>query len=192
VNALVIFAKAPDIHTVKTRLKGCLTDAERLNLYVSLMENTIRLSRKIQGITPFISYTPSKGGSYFERYNLPMFSQKGSDLGERMYHALVHVISLGYQKAVIVGTDIPEIDEGIISDAFIFLDESDMVLGPAKDGGYYLIGVKEANQNVFQNIDWSTDMVFKQTLKKAEEEGLVVSLLKILSDIDRPEDLNFK
>ncbi len=188
-NALIIFAKAPDINTVKTRLKGYLTDKERLSIYIRLMENTIGLSRKAKGVTAFISYTPAEGEKYFKRYNLPIFPQKGSDLGGRMYNALTHVITSGCKKAVLIGTDIPELDEEIISDAFAMLDESDMVLGPANDGGYYLIGMKKANKKVFQSIDWSTDRVLKQTLQRAKEEGRHVSFVKTLSDVDRPEDL---
>ncbi len=186
-NALIIFAKSPDINTVKTRLKGYIPDTERLSLYIRLMDNTINVSGKVKDVTAFIAYTPQ--GEYFKKYDLPIFPQKGIDLGNRMYNAFKHVFSSGYRKAVIIGTDIPEINDNIISDAFILLDNFDIVLGPAKDGGYYLIGMKKAEKNIFKSIRWSTDKVLKETLNKIEEVGMTVSYVKTLRDIDRVEDI---
>jgi hypothetical protein len=189
-GALVIFAKAPDAKTVKTRLKGALSDDERLHLYVTMMENTIRAAKVVTTVVTFIACLPPDGVEWFSgRYGLPVFAQEGGDVGRRMDNAIGRVLSMGYGKAVIVGTDVPEMTGGVIVEAFSALDERDIVIGPAEDGGYYLIGLKKPCRRVFEDIEWSSDTVLSRTLERAREAGLSVGLVRTLRDIDRPEDL---
>jgi uncharacterized protein len=123
-------------------------------------------------------------------YNL--FPQNGKFLGERMANAFREAFSLGAQKAVIIGTDCVEISDEIISQAFDTLYKVDVVLGPAEDGGYYLVGLKEPMPEIFRGIHWSTNLVLNQTLKKLEQKGLKFKLLKTLRDVDTVRDLDNK
>lgn len=193
-NALIIFARYPDGHTVKTRLSPVLSPFERGTLYETLIDNTVHIANKIKDWTAFIAYTPEGKGKFFEdRYGLTVFAQGGKDLGFRMYNAISKKLSEGFKKAIIVGTDIPDLDETIIMSAFLALDLSDVVLGPAADGGYYLIGMKQKVPDIFTDIRWSTDSVLLETLNKIKNKGMTVLFLKTLQDIDRPKDLeNYK
>ena len=107
-----------------------------------------------------------------------------------MLNAFKDSVSLKYAKTVIIGTDCLEINNSIISKSFDLLDDIDLVLGPATDGGYYLIGLKTIIEPLFKNISWSTDKVLKQTLNKAKELNIEYKFLDFLSDIDTLEDLN--
>ncbi len=189
-DALIIFAKTPDINSVKTRLKPYLSDNERLSLHKALLENTMKVAINLKNIKVTIFYTPEGGEDYFKRFKLPVFLQKGKDLGERMYNAMKQMISRGNKKVVVIGSDIPDISNKIILEAFNRLNTSDTVIGPAEDGGYYLIGMKKPDKKIFSGIDWSTKKVLNQTLKKAKYIKLKVSLVQTLRDIDRPEDLD--
>lgn len=188
-NALIIFAREPDAETVKTRLKPYMTDEDRVSLYVALMTNTIDRLKNLVDIDTFISYSPGTAQYYFLRFGLSLFPQAGDNLGERMFNAINYVITEGYHKAVLVGTDLPEISSSIALSAFDLLSEKDIVFGPAEDGGYYLVGMKKPMIDIFSGIEWSTDKVLDQSLHKAGEAGLTAAFTKRLSDIDTIEDL---
>jgi uncharacterized protein len=106
-----------------------------------------------------------------------------------MMNAFKDVFGLGYSKAVLIGTDVPSLTEHILNDAFNKLDNNDIVIGPAYDGGYYLIGMKSIQTFLFQNIEWSTTKVLAQTISKIESHNLSYSLLPRLHDIDEEKDL---
>jgi len=114
--------------------------------------------------------------------------QSEGDLGIKMKKAFNHVLQI-HSKAVIIGSDCPEISSEIIEDAFKKLDEFDCVIGPTTDGGYYLLGMKKFNPLLFENIEWSTDKVFKQTQMKLNEAQQNYSLLVTLTDVDTIDDL---
>jgi rSAM/selenodomain-associated transferase 1 len=118
-----------------------------------------------------------------------LFPQQGDSLGQRMASAFDTVFSLGAEKAVIIGTDCIDISEEIIFEAFDSLKRNDAVLGPAQDGGYYLLGLTKPNPEIFHNIDWGTNVVFAQTLEKIKEKRLHFELLKTLGDVDQVDDL---
>jgi rSAM/selenodomain-associated transferase 1 len=188
-NALIIFAKSPEGGDVKTRLAGHLTDAERLELYTALLEATIGELKDIENVDTFISYTPPEGGEYFREFGLGMFPQPGGDIGRRMHRALDKVLEDGYQKAVLVGVDIPGLSARIILKAFELLSDSDIVFGPARDGGYYLVGLKVPEEKIFKDIEWSTENTLRQSIQKAEASGKSVACTEELSDIDTAEDI---
>ena len=114
--------------------------------------------------------------------------QVGGDLGERMRNAFVAHLESGMEKVVLIGTDCPSLEGIHLVQAFEALEHSDLVLGPARDGGYYLIGMKRRADFLFEGITWSSELVLSQTLTLAAEQGLHSSLLSILEDIDSPED----
>lgn len=186
-KALIIFSKSPGKTNVKTRLSGHLSENERLMLHTALLEGTVEKLRNIPGVDTLISYDGD--GDYLKKLGLRMFPQSGGDLGKKMHAAIEKVLEEGYSKTVLVGVDIPGLSVGIINKSFELLEDCDAVFGPARDGGYYLVGLKSPSEEIFSGIEWSTETTLKQTLAKAASLGLRVSFTDTLSDIDRPEDL---
>ncbi len=116
------------------------------------------------------------------------FIQEGNDLGERMYEAFKKGFSDGYRRIICIGTDLPDLSADLIDEAMEKLQGNDFVFGPAKDGGYYLIGMKELHPCVFENKDWSTSNVLRSTLIELKERRKTVGFLRELNDIDTMED----
>ena len=188
-QALVIMAKAPDPDNVKTRLKGSLSDRQRVALYESLLEGTVERLRALEDTDTFITYTPEEHSEYFSRFGLSMFPQEGSGLGERMHLALTHVLGMGYEAAALVGVDIPGLGPVEVQEAIRLLARADVVFGPALDGGYYLVGMKSPEAGLFDGVQWSTERTLEQSLERASALGLGTALCRELSDIDTVEDL---
>jgi len=188
-HALIIMAKAPDKDTVMTRLRGHLPDNERLNLYTSMLDGTVENLRDVPGADTYISFWPPDSVPYFERFGLPSFPQSEGDIGMKMHHSLRIAFANGYEKAAVVGVDIPDLLAQTIEKAFALLDGTDIVFGPTRDGGYYLVGMKRPHKEIFEGITWSTDKTLDETLKKTEELGLKTAFTETLYDIDTPDDL---
>jgi rSAM/selenodomain-associated transferase 1 len=188
-NALIMLAKAPYKDIVKTRLSGHMTDADRLSLYISLLEGTVSRLRNIPDCDSFISYSPKDAAGYFSRFGLRAFPQSEGDIGDRMFNALNKVLDDGYEKAALVGVDIPDISPSTVLKAFKLLDGDDIVFGPAEDGGYYLVGLKMPIRDIFKEIEWSTKRTLKQSIVRAERYGHRVALTETLYDIDTIEDV---
>jgi len=120
------------------------------------------------------------------------YTQQGNDLGQRMEHAFAQTIQQGAERILLIGSDCPDITADIITSGLKKLNSHDLVLGPAADGGYYLIGLRAPGNKktiLFNSINWGTDRVLEQTLTQAQKGGLSYTLLPQLHDIDRPEDL---
>lgn len=188
-NALVIMAKAPDPGSVKTRLKGSLSDDERVALYKGLLEGTVERLRALDDTDTYITYTPHGQGEYFNRFGLPIFEQDGEGLGERMHLALGHVLQMGYEAAALVGVDIPGLGPAEVYEAMELLDHADVVFGPARDGGYYLVAMRRTHPEVFRDVQWSVPETLGQSLDRAAGAGLLSALGPVLGDLDTPEDL---
>lgn len=188
-QALIILAKYPHPDHVKTRLRRRLPDDARIVLYRNLLVDTIEKLKKLEGADTFISFAPRSEKKYFSAFGIPLLPQSEGDLGDRMFSAIQSVLQTGYQKAVLVGVDIPELSGGIVLKAFSLLEASDLVFGPAEDGGYYLVGMKKPIREIFTGITWSTGDTLTESIHKAESSGYRVSLTDLLYDIDRPEDL---
>jgi rSAM/selenodomain-associated transferase 1 len=197
-GALVIFAKAPIPGQVKTRLCPPLTHDEAATLHGSFVLDT--LERTKVAVTrlklPFDRYlacTPSSTLVFFkimeERQSVKLIEQEGEDLGTRMHRAFETLFKRGYHHVLIVGTDVPSLPLGYYQRAFELLEKHDIVLGPALDGGYYLIGLNHPVPTLFENMPWSTHRVLPLTREKANSLGLTIALLPEWRDIDRIEDL---
>lgn len=187
--AVIIMSKAPLPGKTKTRLMGKLTGEECAAFHLACLRDILAEVRTL-GLRCYLYYT---GGSPEDFASLPIDSlvlcpQRGADLGERMYRACREVLA-HHDRAVIIGTDLPDITSQIILQALRELDSSSLVLGPAHDGGYYLLGLKAAHAFLFTDIAWGTDLVLGQTLKKAEALKLKVSFLPEKRDIDTWDDL---
>jgi rSAM/selenodomain-associated transferase 1 len=187
-DALIIFIKNPERGKVKTRLASTVGDDQALAVYRALLTHTRRLAESLDVVdrllfySAFIDRDDDWPASSFEK-----FLQRGPDLGARMHQAFITALS-DHEKAVIIGSDCPSLTADIIQEAFAQLDQHDFVIGPAEDGGYYLLGMKEVHPQLFFDITWSTSAVFSTTMERIEALGKSCHRLPELSDIDNEED----
>ncbi len=186
-KALVVFARTPVAGKVKTRLAATVGSARALSVYRQLMHITRNAVANLN-CEKFLFYTDGvpETGSW---PGFTLVEQAGSDLGERMFDAFDKLVRYGIDNTVIIGTDCPGIDKSIIEMAFDHLSEADLVIGPATDGGYYLIAAKKLHKDLFENIPWSSASVFQETLRRAQKLSLRYVLLPLLPDIDEEKDL---
>jgi uncharacterized protein len=187
-KAVIVFQKFPEPGKVKTRLAKSIGNEKAANLYRFLIDHTHRQLPPLNAAV-FVFYKGPVQKSDYPAIHYSFHPQEGEDLGAKMAHAFKTVFQKGYKKALIIGTDCYELKTQHLEEAFFELDHQDLVLGPARDGGYYLMGLKTHIPQLFQGIAWSTDTVLAATQKKAAEAGLKSALLETLSDVDRYEDL---
>lgn len=188
-NDLLLFAKYPEPGKVKTRLAAALGAEKAALFYKEMVEEVVKKTRPANGeYRPILCYDPPDRRDDFAKWlDLPLLKpQEGADLGEKMKNALAESLREA-GKVLVIGTDCVDIDRPLVIEAFGKLDDADIVLGPVKDGGYYLIGCKKIYPEVFTAIDWSTERVLTQTLERARALKLRVSLLPELEDIDTVE-----
>lgn len=198
-TALVIFAKAPIPGEVKTRLCPPLTPDEAATLHGSFVLDMLERSQTavVKSKMPldrYLACTPSSTLVFFkimeERQGVKLIDQVGDDLGARMQHAFETMFGKGYQRVFIVGTDVPSLPLDHYTQALALLETNDLVLGPALDGGYYLIGLKRMVPGLFVGIPWSTEQVLGMTQEKATTLGLKTALVPPWRDVDTIEDLH--
>lgn len=192
-NKTIVFVKAPIPGLVKTRLCQPLSKDEAARLYRAFARDTVGLAEGVSDARVEVAYAPGEG---FESVDwirpqpaISFFYQQGRDLGERLAHAFGKTLSDGAKKVVVIGSDTPHINPETISTAFSLLDINDAVIGPAQDGGYYLIGLKQTHAELFRGISWSTDKVFQETVERARQMDLRLAMLSTLADIDTFADL---
>ncbi|NIO07734.1 MAG: DUF2064 domain-containing protein [Deltaproteobacteria bacterium] len=192
-QALVVMAKPPIPGEVKTRLCPPFSFAEAAEFYECLLQDTVGKLEGFASAELWIAYT-SEGEDYFQsvyRQRVKMIPQRGVDLGQRMHHIFVDLFSLGYRRVVVLGSDIPCLALSTVEQTFHLLSrhEHDLALGPARDGGYYLIGLKEPEARIFQGITWSHPSVLFDTLKRAESLGLRPVSVPAAYDVDLEQNL---
>jgi uncharacterized protein len=202
-NALIVFLKNPSPGRVKTRLAAGIGDEKALHIYIELLRITAEAVKSLQGVSAFLYFNeapPGDASAEDHRARVDAFRngndctvavQEGNDLGKRMLNAFEEVKKKGFEKICIIGTDCPAVSSGLLEEAFLALDTRDIVIGPAIDGGYYLLGMKQIHANLFGDKDWSTPSVLESTRADAEKAGLSVALLGQLRDIDDADDLAF-
>jgi len=184
-RALIIFAREPRLGRVKTRLARDLPPERVLALYNALVQDTLALASGLS-CQRYLFYTGSRTIPVLSRY-APAFElipQSGADLGIRMRRAFRRVFRRGARKAVIIGTDCPFIRPVEVRRAWRILETRDCVVGPSRDGGYYLLGLREEQPGLFEGIRWSSPEVFRQTLGRLRRAGLSYRCLARASDID--------
>jgi rSAM/selenodomain-associated transferase 1 len=191
---ILLFIKAPLPGTIKSRLASAIGADATLELYERFVLDTIDTVRAL-GISWRICFCPPGAGTEVRAWlgnDHVYMPQQGNDLGERMEHAFEQIFQEGYERAVLVGSDIPELSKAVLHEAMAALDTSDAVLGPAADGGYYLIGftAKTFLSSAFHDIIWSTSTVCDETLGRLMQKGNRVHLLQRLHDVDTKEDLD--
>ena len=197
-TALVIFAKAPIPGQVKTRLCPPLTPDEAATLHGSfvldILERTKAAATKLQlPLDRYLACAPSATHVFFkimeERQGVKLIDQIGGDLGARMNQVSNTLLARGYRQVLLIGTDVPTLPFDHFKQALVSLENHDLVLGPACDGGCYLIGLKRTAPELFADIPWSTDQVLRLTQENAARIGLKVSLIQPWRDIDTLADL---
>tara|TARA_R110001592_G_scaffold363248_5_gene682301 strand:+ start:44416 stop:45069 length:654 start_codon:yes stop_codon:yes gene_type:complete len=192
-SLLLQFAREPIVGAVKTRMMPHLSASEACDLHSELVLWTTDsllhtglgpVELVVEGALEHALFAHCR-----ERGLAAISRQQGTDLGERMHHALADGLRR-YERVVLVGSDCPGIDRAHLEGAFAALDSSDVVLGPALDGGYVLVGARRPCREMFAGIAWGTDKVLAATRERLQGVGLAWSELPPLADIDRPEDLH--
>jgi len=187
-TALLMFAKYPEPGKVKTRLAASVGAGLAAQLYQEFIRSTFALAQQVEVAARFVTFAPADKEQDFRK----LFPESGfwfaqadsADLGVRLHRAIQHVQACGYAKVITIGTDSPSLPAAYLSQAMAALSTHDLVLGPATDGGYYLIGVKSAPRELFTGIAWSTEKVLEQSQLRAEELGMSVHQLPRWYDVD--------
>ncbi len=188
-NLLLIFYKNPESGKVKTRLAATIGNEKALSIYLKLAEHTKNITEGLEvDKLVFYSHTVELKDQWPDE-TYQKRAQSGNDLGERMRNAFEYGFNNGYTNICIIGTDCLELNQSTIEKAFHALEQYDAVLGPAKDGGYYLLGMKKMHADFFRNKDWSTQTVTHDTLLNTLQLQISLHLLPLLSDVDVEEDL---
>lgn len=186
-NLIIVFVRNPELGKVKTRLSKTIGEKDALKIYTILLKHTESVlhrvsSDKVVYYSEEIQYNDLWSDTQYQKKR-----QKGNDLGARMQNAFETAFKEGYEKVVIVGSDLFDLKPTHIENAFKSLENNEVVLGPSLDGGYYLLGMKKMHSVVFKNKQWGTDSILESTLKNLEQKN--VKLLEALNDIDTFENL---
>lgn len=188
-QALIVFVRHPELGKVKTRLAATLGDEAALSIYKKLLQHTLVATEKVAA-DKFIFYSEDivkddlwQTPGYFKA------TQGEGNLGDRMRHAFETVFAKGYEKVCIIGSDCHELSATIINEAFSLMDSTDIVIGPATDGGYYLLGMKQLHTELFNLQHWSTMHVLQETLALVRELNLSYQTLQTLADVDEEKDV---
>lgn len=193
-SKIIIFSRYPEPGKTKTRLIPALGPDGAAALYRRMAEHTVGIARDLAQARD-VSLEVRYEGASEDLMNswlgdeLLYREQTGSDLGDRMWRAFQDAFDDGFSRVVIVGCDCPEMSVSILDTALDRLTNWDLVLGPANDGGYYLMGLRKPHRELFQNVAWGTDRVLDQTVGIARYLQLSVIFVSALDDVDRPQDL---
>jgi uncharacterized protein len=196
IGLLIIFTRYPEPGQVKTRLIPALGQGGAAEMQRHMIRQTLKMAEDLSEnyhVDVEVHFTGGDSGKMQQMFGdaFPYCPQSNGDLGARMLNSFRQAFRLGWPKVIIIGTDCPGISADLMERAFNGLEEDDLVLGPALDGGYYLIGLRRATPALFKGIPWGTDEVLTKTKVIAEELKISVMLMEPLADIDRPEDLKF-
>jgi uncharacterized protein len=186
-NLVLMFTRNPEMGKCKTRLAKEVGDINALAIYNILLQHTVDVTDKLSDDKAVYYSTEISRNDIWQDDQYQKFKQQGDDLGLRMLDAFNHSFRAGYKKVVIIGSDIINLEPKHLNQAFKALDNNDVVIGPAEDGGYYLLGMKEMQTSLFYNKEWSTPSVREDTLNDLASKK--VTMLEMLNDIDVYDDL---
>lgn len=184
--ALIIFIRNPELGKVKTRLAKDLGDQQALDIYKILLSYTRSVATSVD-VTRYLFYHEEIKEDQWSTNLFEKALQETGDLGTKMKSSFQHVLSK-HSKAIIIGSDCTQLTKEIINDAIAALDQDDIVIGPTHDGGYYLIGMKEVHDALFDDMTWSIASVYDETISRINQLQLTYFSLPRLSDIDHAED----
>jgi rSAM/selenodomain-associated transferase 1 len=186
-NLLLVFTRNPELGKVKTRLAKTIGDQKALDIYKLLLHYTKKTIQNINCDKAVYYSEAIQENDIWENSKFQKNLQNGKDLGDRMCNAFKNAFNKDYEKVVVVGSDIFELQSIQILEAFKALDKHEVVIGPAKDGGYYLLGLKKMYSEIFNNKNWGTETIFQETMQ--DLNNVDVHLLVELNDIDTYDDL---
>lgn len=186
-NLLLIFTRNPELGKVKTRLAKTVGDETALEIYKFLLQKTRDVSLKVTSDKAVYYSVKIRTNDIWDNEIYQKHQQNGEDLGIRMKNAFKDGFNSGYKKVMIIGSDLYNLSSENIENAFKNLNDNDFVIGPALDGGYYLLGMNSLQENIFENKDWGTETVRKDTLEDLKDKK--VKLLELKNDIDIYEDI---
>ncbi|WP_308990923.1 TIGR04282 family arsenosugar biosynthesis glycosyltransferase [Mariniflexile litorale] len=188
-NALIIFTRNPELGKCKTRLAKSIGDESALYIYKSLLQHTAHVSKEIP-VDRFVFYSNSiQKNDIWDATVFRKKLQQGDDLGSKMENAFLELFQMGYEKIIIIGSDLLDLKKETINNAFDALKKHKVVIGPAEDGGYYLLGLSNMYHFIFNNKSWSEPKLLEETLTDLEENNILFTTLETLNDIDTYEDL---
>jgi rSAM/selenodomain-associated transferase 1 len=186
-NLIIVFTRNPELGKVKTRLAKTVGNQVALNIYKFLLNHTEKTIRSINSDKAIYYSVKIREHDIWSASLYQKYKQEGDDLGIRMLNAFDNAFKNKYHKVVIIGSDLLDLKQEHIDEAFKKLDSHDAVIGPAEDGGYYLLGMKTLYPEVFKNKEWGTETVRKETLK--DLQNVKICLLDELNDIDVYADI---
>jgi len=186
-NLILIFTRNPKLGKCKTRLAKTIGDENALTIYKILLQHTANVVTQIDCDKAVYYSVKIRDNDIWDNTLFQKHQHHGNDLGLRMQNAFANSFKAGYEKVLIVGSDLYDLKPQHIQKAFDNLDNHDVTIGPAEDGGYYLLGMKTLHPNIFENKEWGTETVREDTLSDLKSQS--VFLLKELNDIDLYEDL---
>ena len=192
-KGLIIFAREPILGKVKTRLAASIGDRAAAELYESMLLDVLKGVRQLNGVDAVVYWACEEESLPLlaEKYGCRSRRQRPGNLGQRMEGAFEEMFADGCDLCCIIGSDAPDLPPSYILEAYRLLAEpqTDIVIGPCSDGGYYLLGMRQSWPQLFTSILWSSAAVLEQSLAAAEGSGLPVSMLPVWQDIDTLEDL---
>jgi len=191
-SAILIFVRAPVAGRVKTRLAASIGAEAALRVYRRLAEHAVAVARAAgDDVAVRIHYTPADAEAEVRAWlgDATWLPQAEADLGGRMREAFEAAFADGFERVVIIGSDLPDLSRDVLRRAFNALDTHRVVLGPAADGGYYLLGMTEMIAGIFDGVPWSTPRVLDETLARLRAAGIRVAMLETLADVDEAADL---
>lgn len=190
-DVLLVFVKAPRPGAVKTRLAAAVGGEAAAAVYRALAEQVVRATEPCGAYERVFLFDPPGGGPELEAWlgPVPLRPQASGDLGERMAAAFAQAFAEGARRAAVIGTDAADLSRAIVEEALQGLAEHDLVVGPARDGGYYLLALDRPRPELFADVAWSTPAVLETTLARAAALGLRVRQLPPLTDVDTLDDL---
>ena len=186
-NLLIIFTRNPELGKVKTRLSASIGNEAALNIYKFLLEHTLSITKNLK-VEKQVHYSVKvRDNDIWDPTVYDKKQQSGEDLGERMEYAIQKGFEDGFKNIILIGSDLYDISELDLEAAFNALKKHNFVLGPAEDGGYYLIGMNKMNSALFKHKKWGTDTVLQKTVSDLKNENH--KLLALRNDIDVFEDI---
>ena len=190
-RTLIVFAKEPVNGTVKTRLRNCFSDNDLIRLYKAFIKDTLAVANDIRNARKILAFSSRTAPRFLKSVagGFEMIEQKGRTLGDRIHNAFLYAKNNKAEKIVIIGSDSPTLAHDVIQRAFRKLDSCDIVLGPAADGGYYLVGMRESHRALFKGIKWSCRSVLDNTLTRAKQLGKKIAQLNSWYDVDDCDSL---
>ncbi len=186
-NLLLIFTRNPILGQCKTRLAATVGDKVALDIYRFLLNHTFAITNELPVHKQVYYSNEIWEDDVWDNSIFDKRLQQGSDLGERMANAFAKGFEEGFENIIIIGSDMYDLDTTDLKTAFNALMQNDFVIGPAEDGGYYLLGMKVYNESVFKNKNWGKEKVFQSTMDDLKNEK--VYLLKSKNDIDLYDDV---